>query len=115
MTTNPLAARRAEPVYEVLDKQFLCDKLNGYELTHKMDRFYYVKETQSSATGEIIETVECMDLPTGTRGWIRENEARVKGLIRKMTGGTPHLVAAIYQRTLAAAPVPIPWDKMRVI
>lgn len=115
MTTNPLAARRAEVTHEVMDKQFLCDKINSYELTHKLDKFYYVKETTSSATGQIVETIESMDLPTGTKGWIRENEARVKGLIRKITGGSPHLVAMIYQRTLDAAPVPIPWDKMRVI
>jgi hypothetical protein len=115
MTANPLAARRAEPVYDVIDKQSLCDQLNGYELTHKLDKFYYVKETQSSATGGMIKTLECMDLPTGTKGWIRENEARVKGLIRKITGGSPDLVAVIYQRTVNAAPVPIPWDKMRVI
>lgn len=115
MTSNPLAARRAEPKYEVHDKQAICDRLNNAILTHKMDQFYYVKETTHPTTGEVVQRIECMDLPIGTKGWISENSTRVRGLIRKITGGNSALVEEIYQRALNAAPVPIPWDKMRVI
>lgn len=115
MTSNPLAARRAEPVYQQVDAQARCNVLNGYDLTHKMGKFYFVKETMSSATGEMVQAIEGMDLPIGTKGWIRENTSRVKGLIRKMTGGEPWLVDEIYQRAIDAAPVPIPWEKMRVV
>lgn len=110
MTSNPLSARRAEPVHHDIDLQFRCDQLNAMPLTEKLDKFYFVKAHENGT-----DTIECMDLPLGTKGWIRENEARVRGLIRKITGGPPQLVDLIYQRTLRAAPVPTPWDKMRVI
>jgi hypothetical protein len=113
MTKNRLIANA--PTVECFDKQSRCDVLNREELTHKQGRFYYVKETESKSTGEVSQTIEWMELPGGTRGWMLENSARVKGLIRKITGGSPSLVDEVYQRALAVAPVPIPWDKMRVI
>lgn len=107
---NPIAARRAEPIYQSFDKQSRCDDLNREELTHKMGRFFYVKETESKTTGEILESIEWMEIPNGTKAWIRENAARVKGLIRSITGGNPALIEEVYQRALNAAPSPKAWS-----
>lgn len=112
--SNPLM-KKGEVQYQTLDKQARCDVLNREELTHKQGRFYYVKETESKSTGEITQAIEWMDLPNGSRDWMKDNAPRVKGLIRKITGGSPALIDEVYQRALAVAPVPIPWEKMRVI
>lgn len=111
---NPLM-KKGEVKYEIVDKQSRCDVLNREELTHRQGRFYYVKETESKSTGEVSQAIEWMDLPNGSRDWMKDNAARVKGLTRKITGGSPALIDEIYQRALSVAPVPIPWEKMRVI
>lgn len=107
--------KKGEVQYQTLDKQARCDFLNRERLTHMQGRFYYKKFGGHDANGEIVETIEWMELPGGTRGWMKDNAPRVKGLIAKITGGGPELVDEIYQRALAVAPVPIPWEKMRVI
>ncbi len=105
MTSNALAARRAEPETQYHDKQARCDVLNERRLTYMMDQFYFVKRFDDGT-----EKIECMDLPIGTKAWIRENASRVKGLIRKITGGEQWLVDQIYQRSIEAAPVPKSWS-----
>jgi len=112
--SNPLT-KKGEVQYECMDKQARCDFLNRENLAHLQGRFYYAKDAGKDANGRPIQTIEWMELPGGTRGWMLENSARVKGLIRKITGGSPALVDEVYQRALAVAPVPIPWEKMRVI
>jgi hypothetical protein len=113
MTNNPLAARRADHESQtIFDAQDICDRRNAENLTYMKDWFFYVKETET-ASGKITATVERMDLPTGTKRWVSEN-ARVKGLIRKITGGDNRLIEEIYDRALRAAPVPIPWEKIPV-
>lgn len=102
---NPLAARRSEPETHYHDKQARCDDLNGRRLTVMMDQFYFVRRFDDGT-----EKIECMDLPAGTKGWIRENGPRVKGLIRKITGGEQWLIDQIYQRSIDAAPVPKAWS-----
>jgi hypothetical protein len=113
MTKNRLITNA--PAVECFDKQTRCDVLNREVLTHKQGRFYYVKDAGHDANGQVVQTIEWMEIPGGTKGWMRENAPRVKGLIRKITGGSPALVDEVYQRALDAAPVPIPWEKMRVI
>lgn len=109
MTTNPLATRRTEPEYQAVDKQFRCDTLNAESYTIMRDWYWYVK-VDKKANGDVTETIERMDLPTGTKGWIRENQQMVKGLIRKITGGPPQLIEAIYQRAYNAASSPVSWS-----
>ena len=113
MTKNRLITDA--PVIQCIDKQGRCDRLNREILTHKQGRFYYTKDAGHDANGQVIQTIEWMELPGGTKGWMKDNSARVKGLIRKITGGSPALVDEVYQRAMDAAPVPIPWEKMRVI
>ena len=113
MTRNRLIDNT--PEFQCIDKQARCDRLNNERLAHMQNRFYYTKDAGHDANGQIVQTIEWMELPGGTRGWMKDNSARVKGLIRKITGGSPELVDEIYQRALAVAPVPIPWEKMRVI
>jgi hypothetical protein len=110
---NPLS-RKPEIKYEHGDPDYRCRELNSRKLTYMMDWFYFTKES-TDHNGNIVKTIERIDLPSGTKGWILENSARVKGLIRKMTSGSPELVDEIYRRTVASAPTPIPWDKMKVI
>ncbi len=109
MASNPLAARRAEPEYQFTDAQSRCDQLNEHRLTYLQDWFYYVKSTTGS-NGKTHDSIERMDLPTGTKRWIMENQPRVKGLIRKITGGDQRLIEEIFQRAVAAAPTPIAWN-----
>ncbi len=105
MTSNALAARRAEPETQYHDKQARCDVLNERRLTYMMGQFYFVKRFDDGT-----EKIECMDLPIGTKAWIRENISRVKGLIRKITGGDSHLIDAIFRRAVEAAPTPVAWS-----
>ena len=113
MTRNRLIDNA--PEFQCIDKQARCDRLNRERLAQMQGRFYYKKFGGHDANGEIVETIEWMELPGGTRGWMKDNAPRVKGLIAKITGGSHELVDEIYQRALAVAPVPIPWEKMRVI
>lgn len=113
MTTNRLLER---PQHYAGDPQSRCDKLNAERLTEMQGRYYYVKRQDQRVNGEnrTVESIEWMELPQGTKGWIRENEARVKGLIRKITGGDTWLIDDVYRRAYEAAPKPIPWSTIPV-
>ena len=111
MTSNPLRSR-VEPEYNAISKQHRCDLLNAQRYTIMQDWYWFVKVVKS-ANGDLNETIEHMDLPTGTKGWIRENQAIVKGLIRKITGGNPQLIEKAYHRAIEAAASPKSWDNRR--
>jgi hypothetical protein len=108
MTSNPLRSR-TEPQRQAFSKQDRCDMLNAERYTIMRDWFWFVK-IDKKGNGEVIETIEYMDLPTGTKGWIRENQQMVKGLIRKITGGNPQLIEQVYQRAIEAALSPKSWN-----
>ena len=108
MTNNPLKTR-AEPQHQTTSLNSRCDTMNAEKYTIMSGCYWFVK-VDEKADGEVTETIECMELPTGTRGWIRENEHKVKGLIRRVTGGDGELIEKIYQRSLQAASSPICWN-----
>lgn len=110
MTANPLARRNEQADYQVYDKQARCNELNEKNLTHMMDQFYFVRTFKDNT-----QKIECIHLPVGTKRWIKENENRVKGLIRKMTDGDQSLIDEIYERAWRAARNPVAWSNRRVV
>lgn len=106
--SNPLTARRTAPTYETVDKHYRCAELNSSNLTYLSGWFYFVKEIQSP-NGQLIESIERMDLPSGTKAWLRDNERRVFGLIKSIVGDDIRLIDEVYRRAIASACSPISW------
>lgn len=108
---NPLDAKVVQ--YQTVDCQAKCDQLNMSKLAYQLDWYWFVRKSEN-ANGDVTETIDHIELPIGTKSWIRENQAKVKGLIRKLIGQDGRRVEECYQRALQAAPVPIPWKDIPI-
>lgn len=108
MTNNPLKTRSG-PQHQAINMQSRCDTLNAAKYAIMSSCHWFVRVSEK-ADGEVMESIECMALPTGTKGWLRENKHKVLDLIRRETGGDQELIEHIYQRTVQAASSPISWN-----
>lgn len=105
MTTNPLARRRTEPqeASNWEPPHILVDEMNAGPLGRAYGWFWFLKDG----------AIKKIDLPHGSKNWLRENERQAKGYLRKLIGEEPHLIQRAYNLAVEYATDPKAWRNLR--
>lgn len=102
MTSNPLFTRRHQPQEAANWKPpaDLVEEMNAGPLGRAYGWFWYLRDG----------AIKKLDLPQGSKNWLKENEARAKSYIRKIVGEEPQLIQRAYNLAVEYATEPKAWS-----